>query len=59
MEKPRPRCGSRFHNGKEVPLNAEIKIHEGRECYLSGIDEGYRIVKYIDTGEIRRFRINN
>lgn len=52
-----PRCGTRLHKGKEVPLNADIKIHEGRECYLSGIDEDYRIVKYIDTGEIKRFKI--
>lgn len=51
------RCGCRLYNGVEIPIEAEVKIHQGRECYLSGIDDNCRIIKYLDTGEIKRFKI--
>lgn len=53
----KPRCGCRFHNGIEVPLNAEVKIYKDRECYLSGIDENYRLIKFLDTGKVEKFRL--
>lgn len=53
----KPRCGCRFHNGIEVPANAEIKIYKDRECYLSGIDENYRLIKFLDTGKVENFRL--
>lgn len=46
-----------MHNKKEIPLNANVTVHQGRECYLSGIDGNEKIVRYLDTGEIKRFKI--
>lgn len=51
------KCGNKLYKGKEIPLNANIVIHQGRECYLSGEDYEYKYVRYIDTGEIIKHRI--
>lgn len=57
QQEPKPRCGCRFHNGIEVPANAEIKEYKGRECYQSGIEDNYRLIKFLDTGKIEKFRL--
>lgn len=51
------RCGTKIHKGKEIPHAAQVTTHQGRECYLSGIEGNENIVRYLDTGEIKRFKI--
>jgi hypothetical protein len=51
------KCGNKLYKGKEVPINAKIEEHQGRECYLSGLDYEFKYVKFIDTGEIIKYRI--
>lgn len=34
-----------------------IEEHQGRKCYLSGIEGNEKIIRYLDTGEIKRFKI--
>lgn len=50
------RCGTKKYKGKEIPANADIKEYQGRECYLSGIELDYKIVRFIDTGEILKVK---
>lgn len=47
-----------MYNGKEIPANAEIKIYQGREIYLVGIELNQAIIKFLDTGEIKRVTLN-
>lgn len=50
------RCGTKKYKGKEIPLNADVKTYQGRECYLSGIDGDTKIVRFLDTGEILKVK---
>lgn len=55
---PNIKCGCRLHKGISVPHNAIIKTaSNGREFYLSGIDDNTAIVKFIDTDEIHKVSI--
>lgn len=48
------RCGSKNHNGVEIPLNAKIFLSKSnRECYVSSISGNTAKVKYIDTGDFK------
>lgn len=52
----KPLNGSKLINGCNVPVNATIAEYQGRECYLSGIDGDYKIIRFLDTGEVRRVK---
>ncbi len=48
------RSGNKIHNGKQVPINAEILTSQlGREFYLTGITEKGCLIKFIDNDEFK------
>lgn len=57
MDKKHARCGSIFvDGGVEVPKSAEIKLWNGRKCYLCGtyIENGvvFKKIKFLDDSSI-------
>lgn len=50
----KPRAGNKIHNGKQVPITAEILTSQlGREFYLTGITEKGYLIKFIDNDEFK------
>ena len=51
------RSGSKIYKGIEIPINAEIKIYKGRECYLCGSSLETRTIRFVDTGEFFKYKV--